>query len=368
MSRWGFAPGRRFASRRALAATLSVTALVAPCVLIGTAAAAPKPVTKCHVTEPRLGELSGLAADERYWYAEPDSEPTARVYVLDHHCHLRAVRSAPVHPDDAEDLALAGDGTLWLADTGDNDTRRATVALDELRPNATSATHRLRYPDGPHDAEALVLGHGGVPYLFTKSPVGESGVYAPARPLATPGPTPLRRVAELSLDPTNTPGGPVGSIGSVLVTGAAISPDRRVLAVRTYTDAYLYPIRNGNVVAALRREPTRVPLRGENQGEAVAFTPDGTLLSSGEGHDQPMRAVPHAEGFVHEQARAPSSRTASAARSGSTPREGARGAAASARSAATGGGLPTVPAILVTLGVVAAIWGTLRWLRKPRRR
>jgi hypothetical protein len=54
-------------------------------------------------------------------------------------------------------------------------------------------------------------------------------------------------------------------------------------------------------VTALRGTPVRVPLPGEPQGEAIAFTPDGTLLSGSEtrgGVRGQIRAVPGAAGLV----------------------------------------------------------------------
>jgi hypothetical protein len=53
----------------------------------------------------------------------------------------------------------------------------------------------------------------------------------------------------------------------------------------------------GDVVAALRGRPVQVPLPGEPQGEALAFTADGTLLSGSEtrgGVPGELRAVPGA--------------------------------------------------------------------------
>src|SRR5213075_592302 len=41
-------------------------------------------------------------------------------------------------------------------------------------------------------------------------------------------------------------------------------------------------VNDGDLVAALNQPPIRVPLPDEPQGEAVAFEPDGTLLSGSE--------------------------------------------------------------------------------------
>lgn len=268
--------------------------------LLGAAPAAAQdvaaPVDACVPADPGLAEQSGLATDGSRWFATADGGTSLRVAVLDPvTCAVVEERTAGADPYDVEDLALAADGALWLADTGDNDATRETVALHRLAPDGTTALFRLTYPDGPHDAEALLLDRAGVPHIVTKVISGASAVYRPAGPLAEPGPTPLERVAEVRIELTDTPGGPVGNIGSVLVTGGAVSADGTVVALRTYTDAYLYPAPDGDVVAALAADPVRVPLAGEPQGEAVALAPDGTLLSGSEavadGPNPPVRTV-----------------------------------------------------------------------------
>ena len=42
----------------------------------------------------------------------------------------------------------------------------------------------------------------GTPYIITKDVLGSSRVYRPAQPLTSPGPTPLEKVATISLLPT----------------------------------------------------------------------------------------------------------------------------------------------------------------------
>ena len=111
----------------------------------------------------------------------------------------------------------------------------------------------------------------------------------------------MRRAGQVELPTSRTAGGPVGRVGSRLVTGGAVSADGRVIALRTYTDAWLYPAPDGDPVAALTREPVQLPLPGEPQGEAIAFEPDGTLLSASESTEVGvgmLRAVPRAAGLV----------------------------------------------------------------------
>lgn len=285
----------------------AVTALLSSAPLPGVAQPA-APDNLCIPADPELSELSGLATDGHRWFAVSDGGARLRVVVLDPaDCSVLDKITAKVDPYDVEDLALATDGALWLADTGDNDLNRGTVALHRLTRDGDASRYRLTYPDGPHDVEALLLDHADVPYLVTKE-LGIARVYRPTGKLAESGPTALKKVATLRIEPTNTPGGPVGRAGSMVVTGGAVSADGQVVALRTYTDAYLFPAPGGDVLAALAASPTRIPLPGEPQGEALALAPDGTLLSGSElaGAVQvPIRGVAGAVALVRPAVPAP---------------------------------------------------------------
>jgi hypothetical protein len=223
------------------------------------------------------------------------------VHRLDRDCAVVDTRTADVDPYDVEDLAVGPDGALWVADTGDNDRDRETVAVVVLPARGDARLHRLVYPDGPHDAEALLVDAAGVPFVITKEAGQPAGVYRPAAPPDGPGPTPLERVGEVALPASETEGGPLGGLGTRTVTGAAVSADGAVVALRTYTDAWLYPVTDGDLAAALAGDPVRVPLPGEPQGEAVAFTADGALLSASEargGEPGELRTVPGAAALV----------------------------------------------------------------------
>ncbi|MBA0125691.1 hypothetical protein H0B56_09085 [Haloechinothrix sp. YIM 98757] len=266
----------------------------------GSAAAEPRAESLCVIDDERLHSVSGLAADGRHWYAVNDGGTRLEIYVLGRDCRVRDVITAGTDPFDVEDLARAPDGTLWLSDTGDNRRQRDTVALHELTPDGDATLYRLTYPDGPHDAEALVLDHEGVPHIVTKAVTGTAGIYRPGDELSSPGPTPLDKVATVAIGSTDTQGGPVGTLGTLTVTGGATSADGTVVVLRTYTDAYLYAAPDRDVVAALQREPVRIPLPGEPQGEAVAVEPDGTMLSTSEGVGQPVRAVEGAAALARQ--------------------------------------------------------------------
>jgi len=316
----GSVPRRRSARRlrvlvgvAVLGAVLAIPALAIPALaasgpaprpLAAPVVEPPAPERLCTVRDPRLTELSGLVVDPAgaIW-AMSDGGRTIALHRLDPGtCAITGSRTAAVDPFDAEDVAAAPDGTFWVADTGDNTRSRQTVALIAVPPRGDARLHRLTYPDGPHDAEAVVVGADGVPIIVTKEIGGVAGVYRPVGPLGEPGPTALMRAGSVGFARSDTPGGPIGSLGSFTVTGGATSADRSVVAVRTYTDAWLYRVpASGDLVAALQGNPVRVPLPDEPQGEAIAFRPDGTLLSGSEtrGLDRGMlRAVPGAVGLL----------------------------------------------------------------------
>ncbi len=326
-----------------------------------TLAAPPKAV--CTVRDERLAELSGLAAGASHWYAVADGGSSLKVYVLDRSCAVRHVITGAIDPYDVEDLALASDGTLWLADTGDNSLQRDTVAVHTLRPDGTARLHRLTYPDGKHDAEALLLGPSGVPHIVTKTVLGTAEVYRPKARLRSPGPTPLVKVAEVTIPSSDTPGGPVGSASSALVTGGAVNVDGSVIALRTYTDAYLYPAPDGHLVEALRRDPVRIPLPREPQGEAIAFTPDGTLLSAGEGGEQPIRAVSGAVAKAHAAGARSAERRAADGNGQAGPGQPAA-SAADERREADKAGLAPVPGFIVAASVVGLLYAGWSWYRR----
>jgi hypothetical protein len=149
-------------------------------------------------------------------------------------------------------------------------------------------------------------------------------------------------------------------VGSVLVTGAATSADGTVIALRTYTDAYLFPVPDGDVVKALSAKPVRVPLPNEPQGEAIAFQPDGSLVSGSEtGRDdavQTMNVVTGAAALVAPEPAPPATTEPKAASD------------VSAAAPQKKDGLPAIPAVVVTIAVIGVVYLLFRSSRRSRTR
>src|SRR4051794_17862577 len=180
-------------------------ALLALPALLGATAVVSEPA---HVAfrwrDQRIAESSGLAAATRepgVWFTHNDSGDAARFFAVGADGRtLATYRVAGATAVDWEDMAAApaadGTPTLWLADIGDNDAARPSITVyavpeprvrrGEDRTLPTTA-YRLRYPDGPHDAETLLVDpvrHRA--YVVTKTLAGRSAAYAaPARLSAT---------------------------------------------------------------------------------------------------------------------------------------------------------------------------------------
>jgi hypothetical protein len=97
----------------------------------------------------------------------------------------------------------------------------------------------------------------------------------------------MRRVGTIRL---RSHGGLIPATLQQLATGASISADGTTLAVRTYTDAYVWHVSHDDVAAALRHQPRRVQLPLQQQGEGVCVVGHWLVLDS-EGRDSPIVRV-----------------------------------------------------------------------------
>jgi hypothetical protein len=244
------------------------------------------------VRTPAATELSGLVLSRTrpgVLWALNDSGDSARLLALRRDgTSVGEVAVTGAQAYDWEDIASAR-GTLYVGDIGDNAAERESVTVYRVAeprldgaPTATAPAEALvlRYPDGAHDAEALMVTERGVPIVVTKSFGGRSGVYA-ARGVAPGKVTTMKRAGGLVLGPGEA------------VTAGDISADGRTIVLRTYGRAFVWRRRKGeSVVTALRRQPCRAgaSLLSEGQGEALALNADGrAFFTVPEGAEPPLR-------------------------------------------------------------------------------
>jgi hypothetical protein len=248
------------------------------------------------VTTEATTELSGLAlshSQARVLWTHNDSGDRARVFAVAPSGRLRAdVSVTGAEHEDWEDIAIgpapdAGDA-LYIGDIGDNDEERPAVVVYRVpeprvvrgAPNATAPAQRLRlrYPDRPHNAEALLVDpSSGALVIVTKESGGIAHVYVADHP-STATTTTMRRVGRLSLG-SDEP-----------VNAGDVSANGRTIALRTSDRAFVWSRRTGESLAsAMRRRPCapRAYLGVEGQSEALALTGDGRAFHTVPEGDRP---------------------------------------------------------------------------------
>jgi hypothetical protein len=223
-----------------------------------------------------LEEASGIADSHlnagMLWVQEDSGNPP-ELSLLSHQGQL--VKSIPVKGalnTDWEDLALAGGPDpalkyLYIADIGDNDQKRDRVNIlraPEVTASASEIaveTFPVKYEDGAHDAEAIIVEPGSLDiYIITKRDA-RSGVYVVKYPYST---------ATLNIA---TKAGELPYSG---VVGAAILSDGTGVAVKDYLTIRYYTRPPGEKIsAALTKSFITLPYQLEQQGEAVCFSNDG---------------------------------------------------------------------------------------------
>jgi hypothetical protein len=245
------------------------------------AASTPGPSELFRLQDPALTESSGLVVSTRHdglVWSHPDGGDVAEVMAVDGRGRTVAtVRLRGIDPYDPEALApgltAAGRPALFLGDIGDNRARRPDISVFRFQEprrlvdqSVASTWWQFTYPDGPRDAEALLVDpRDGRIWIATKDVFG-GGLYRAPRGLRTDRTNRLERIGDV-------PG---------LVTDGAFLPDGRFV-LRSYTTAYLYDGPN--------RITAQIALPEQEQGESIAVDGDRLLVGS-EGTQSAVHAVP----------------------------------------------------------------------------
>ena len=257
---------------------------------------APRPVQALltgSFQEPDLRESSGVVrggAQPRVLFTINDSGNPPEIFATDSSGRpLGRWRVPGVGNRDWEALSSGPcpAGTcFYIGDIGDNRERESRVVVYRVRIpgmevfrgtpdtgplNLDSAI--VRYPDGPHDAEAMWVGDGGAVYIVSKGRSGGMKLYRlPASAFGSGQSTIAALVQPVPIESTPYLGR--------MVTDAARSPDGRRVAIRTYTELYLFPLLGEGRLAA---PATVCNLAGlEPQGEGVVWLDDRRLLLTSE--------------------------------------------------------------------------------------
>ena len=273
-------------------------------------------------TRTGLVENSGAAmsaAQPGVWFTINDSGNDAVLFALDTSGADRgAWRITGVRNRDWEALALGtctggdsqggGEGQprcLFIGEIGDNDARHSSVRIYRVREPAAEQrgyTGELAatalsfvYEGGPRDVEAMYAGPDGTLFLIAKRALEDAnGRLRPALVFAlqpsswrvSGSPATAALVDSLPVIP--------GSALGRQITDAARSPDGGTVAIRTYTQLYIFRADAATGRIATNVPPTICSIAGleERQGEGLTwFGDDGAWMLTSEGVNEPLHVV-----------------------------------------------------------------------------
>lgn len=257
------------------------------------------PVVLGQLQDRSIDQSSGLAASRRspgLLWTHNDHKP--ELYLIDLQGRTRSVWKLPIPAFDWEDLSPGPNASLYAGDIGDNGRRRSEIVVHRFDEPALGDRQirglkaiRLRYPDGRHDAEALMVHpKTGVLYIVTKArgEDTETGVYKATPPFPA-GLITLRKIASLTLPEENPITLVIGR-----VTGGSISPDGRRVALCDYLRGYEAALPPGETDfdRIWRAAWTTFDLGPRRQGESIAYSLDGnSLFATSEGVPCPLVQV-----------------------------------------------------------------------------
>lgn len=220
-----------------------------------------------------MREASGLVASLRHpghYWLHNDSGNDPVLFLIDSTgAAVMRLRIDAVRNRDWEDIARRGD-TLFIAETGDNDAKWDTVYVHAvLEPAAisdsalaTAVSFPFRYPDGPRDAETLLIDPVTGDWFLVTKREARSRLYR--------YPATQRRLGLATLERL-----PV-EFAFRQAVGGDVSADGKSVLVKTYDAVYYWERRGSEMLAeTLARSPSAQPYTPERQGEAIAFALDG---------------------------------------------------------------------------------------------
>jgi hypothetical protein len=294
---------------------MPIRILTLVCVLLlsasGTASAYGAAQVLCTMNDPAIIESSGIVASlqqDGVYFTHNDSGDGPRLFAFDESCTVLAeITVTGATAIDWEDIAhgRAQDGSarLYVGDIGNNNRNRTDLVIYEVPEpvvNTNAAGQQISVPviasypyvylDAPQDAEGLMVDpRDGAIYIAGKTQTGVAAVYR-IEPSSSPfdalTPFVARPIAHIAYPSTR-------AIGPQ-ATGADIAPDGSRLVIRTYQEAFEWTL-VGDIATSLRALPVTIPLPPTIQGEAIAYSSDGSsLITTTEGVGRPVHLLPGA--------------------------------------------------------------------------
>ncbi len=229
-----------------------------------------------------LNEISGIVQGRRnpnVFWVHNDSGDKSNIYAISRHGDLLGIyRLENARNRDWEDIA-AGPGPvkgiqyLYIGEIGDNEAGYPIKTVYRVPEPYVSATGTrtdtiltdctpisFTYPDGPRDAECLIVDPENADFYVLSKRDAQTHVYY------APYPQPVDTVFQIQM---------LGTIGVSGLTAGDISADGRYIILKNYTEVFVWHRQAGtSVFDAISRPPERLPYIPEPQGESIAWDID----------------------------------------------------------------------------------------------
>jgi hypothetical protein len=222
-------------------------------------------------------EVSGMADSEinpGYCWVQQDSNNPPEIILLDHDglvykkIYLKGATNIDWEDITTGTLPGTNGKVLLIAETGNNSLSRSEFSIyrfpePSISQDTINTYHQIRfiYPDGPHDAEALLSDINGDIYLITKRDT-RSRIYKLPFPQQLTAVNTAQFLSEL---PYNG------------VVSATSSISGMEVIIKTYTELKYYARKSGqSLEECLRHIPSGLTYQLEPMGEAITFSSDGT--------------------------------------------------------------------------------------------
>lgn len=261
------------------------------CVAWGEAGA----LTDADVDAPESSGVAASTVEDGLYYTVNDAGGNASLLLFDEAGAFRGEQLVEGATNtDWEDLAsgpcpaaVDAASCMYIADIGDNDGTRETITLwvvpEGVETIVDAVACTLVYPDGPRDAETLLVTPAGADgagtvRVVSKESDGEAKIFKQAALACGDEPDALQLEAEVQLD------GPA--------TGGVMTES--VVVLRTLSSAWAW---QDCVISAdtWNAAPEVIDLGSDPQGEAIGVTMDGGFITTSESSPFRFRLIPCAD-------------------------------------------------------------------------
>lgn len=249
------------------------------------------------LTEKSMDEISGMAASHRYadhFWCHNDSGDKARLFLINlkgelmHTLYLENAKNR-----DWEDIAVykdpsSGKSTLYVADIGDNIAQYdygQIYILEEPNLNLSEQEIKIQsyqtltftYPDGPRDAESLMVDPANRDIYIISKREKNVGLFKISYPY------PKEKIVAKK----------VTDLPYTYIVAGDIASDRSAVVIKDYNSVYHFSlVKDQKIEEALLAKPYLPPYIREPQGESICWSTDSksffTLSEESLGKIQPV--------------------------------------------------------------------------------